>query len=120
MDETESQSQPDVGHNSLDTATAAAAIAAGMRPPSFDAGAVSGAGPGAGGITAGSAGSLGRASSLQQLVRPSQLSGIQSSGLRNNNMNQCRSRKVHYVESKEAPVKAPPSPFLLLAPPYPS
>lgn len=93
MDETESQSQSDVGRNSVDTAAAAAAaaIAAGMRAPSFDtAAAVTGAGPAPGGLTAGSA--LGRTSSLQQLVRPSQLSGLQGSGLRNSNMNQCRSR----------------------------
>lgn len=94
MDETESQSQSDVGRNSLDTAAAAAAIAAGIRAPSFDAAAaVTAAGSAQGGLTAGSA--LGRASSLQQLVRPSQLSGIQGSGLRNSNMNQCRSRKTH-------------------------
>lgn len=102
MDETESQSQSDVRRNdSLDTAAAAAAIAAGMRAPSFDAGAVSAAGPGPGGITAGSA--LGRANSLQQLVRPSPLTGIPSTGLRNNNMNQCKSCKTaaHLLQRKE-------------------
>ncbi|PSR97314.1 hypothetical protein BD289DRAFT_426104 [Coniella lustricola] len=63
-----------------------------MGPPPFDAGASSagtggnaGASSGGGGITAGS---LDQSSSLQQLVRPAQLSQMQASGLRNSNMNQ--------------------------------
>lgn len=108
MDETESQSQSDVGRNSIDTAAAAAAIVAGMRPPAFDAGAVSGAGPGPGGITVGSA--LGRASSLQQLVRPSQLAGIQTGGLRNSNMNQCN----HLLAPSYPPPSFPSLPYFYL------
>lgn len=93
MDESESQpSQSDITHSALDQANAAVAAAAAMRPPSFDGAASASAAGGVsgGGITAGPAGSLGRASSLQQLVRPTQVSGTQSSGLRSNNMNQCR------------------------------
>lgn len=95
MDESESQqSQSDLARGSIDQASAAVAAAVAMRPPSFDGGAstsAAGSGAGAGGgITAGPAGSLGRGNSLQQLVRPTQVSGIQTSGLRNSNMNQCR------------------------------
>lgn len=96
MDESESQqSQSDLAQRSLEQAGAAAAAATvAMRPPSFDGGAsasAAGSGAGAGGgITSGPAGSLSRGSSLQQLVRPAQVSGIQPSGLRNSNMNQCR------------------------------
>lgn len=106
MDESESQqsqSQADMAArsslNQTSAAVPAAAAPVGMRPPSFDAGgaaAASAAGPsggGGGGITAGGgpAGSLSRGSnnSLQQLVRPTQAPGIQASGLRNSNMNQC-------------------------------
>lgn len=87
LDENESQS--DMAHSALDQSTSAA-VAAAMGAPSFDGGAAAAAA--AAGITAGAAGSLGRGSSIQ-LVRPSQLSGMQASGLGRGNMNQCRSRK---------------------------
>lgn len=96
MDESESQqSQSDIARtSSLDQASAAVAAAVAMRAPSFDgaASAAGGVGVGAaGGITAGPAGALARGTSLQQLVRPTQVSGIQGTGgLRNSNMNQCR------------------------------
>lgn len=95
MDESESQqSQSDLARGAFDQASGLAAAAAAMRPPSFDGGAtVSAAGGGAiagGGITTGPAGTMGRGSSLQQLVRPTQAPGSQTSGLRNSNMNQCK------------------------------
>ncbi|KAK2606983.1 hypothetical protein N8I77_005697 [Diaporthe amygdali] len=82
MDETESQS--DIAHSALDQTTSAA-VAAAMSAPSFDGGAAAAAA--AAGITAGAAGSLGRGNSIQ-LVRPTQLSGMQASGLGRGNMNQ--------------------------------
>lgn len=88
MDETESQS--DIAHSAMDQTTSAA-VAAAMSAPSFDGGAAAAAA--AAGITAGAAGSLGRGNSIQ-LVRPTQLSGMQASGLGRGNMNQCRSRKM--------------------------
>ncbi|POS79952.1 hypothetical protein DHEL01_v201660 [Diaporthe helianthi] len=82
MDDTESQS--DMAHSAMDQSTNAA-VAAAMGAPSFDGGAAVAAA--AAGITAGAAGSLGRGSSIQ-LVRPTQLSGMQASGLGRGNMNQ--------------------------------
>lgn len=80
----ENESQADLSHSALDQSTSAA-VAAAMGAPSFDGGAAAAAA--AAGITAGAAGSLGRGSSIQ-LVRPSQLSGMQASGLGRGNMNQ--------------------------------
>ncbi|KAG8164175.1 hypothetical protein KVR01_006093 [Diaporthe batatas] len=82
MDENESHA--DMAHSALDQSTNAA-VAAALGAPSFDGGAAAAAA--AAGITAGAAGSLGRSSSIQ-LVRPSQLSGMQASGLGRGNMNQ--------------------------------
>ncbi|KAL1883939.1 Transcription factor [Diaporthe australafricana] len=82
MDETESQS--DIAHSAMDQSTSAA-VAAAMSAPSFDGGAAAAAA--AAGITPGAAGSLGRGSSIQ-LVRPTQLSAMQGSGLGRGNMNQ--------------------------------
>lgn len=97
MDESESQaSQSEMARNSLDPTSAAVAASVAMRPPTFDTTTVPGtaasaAGPGSGGITAGApVGSLGRGNSLQQLVRPTQVPGIQPNGLRSGNMNQCK------------------------------
>lgn len=88
MDETESQS--DIAHSAMDQSTSAA-VAAAMSAPSFDGGAAAAAA--AAGITPGAAGSLGRGSSIQ-LVRPTQLSGMQAGGLGRGNMNQCMSCNI--------------------------
>ncbi|KUI61427.1 Regulator of drug sensitivity 2 [Cytospora mali] len=75
MDESDTQS--DVARSSIDHTANIAVSAAAMRPTSFDGG----------GITAGAAGSLGRGNSVQ-LVRPTQVPGLQASGSGSSNMNQ--------------------------------